>query len=69
MKEAQCADCYKWCRNLLEFFDYPVDKVPPEVTAFVDGALKEQVLSTLKKMPVADAFIDLCRFLKPSSDF
>ena len=69
MKEAKCVDCHMWCRNLLEFFDYPVDKVPPEVTAFVDGAPKDQILPTLKKMPVADAFIDLCKFLKPSSDF
>ena len=69
IREAKCVDCHQWCRNVLDFFKHPVDKVPAEVATFLDGASKEQVLTVLKKMPVADAFLDLCRFLKPSNDF
>ena len=69
LKQAKSLDCHQWCRNLLEFFNYPVDTVPQQVASFVDESPKEQLSCTLKRLPILDAFLELCRFRKPRPDF
>ena len=47
-------ECHMWCRNVLGFFDYDINK-------------EKDLKAKIKKLDLNDSIQELCKLLKPSS--